>query len=74
MFMNLVGKSFRIIQAWLLGSIFRNDQLTFPTVGDFVSVKSSKNHKAQQRSTSSVQQVQYQSLKNNKFQQSSTGF
>jgi len=48
--------------------------LNFMTVGDFVSVKSSKNHKAQQRSTSSVEQVQYQSLKNNKFQQSSTGF
>jgi len=39
-----------------------------------VSVKASKNNKAQQLSTSSVQQVQYQSLKNNKFQQSSTGF
>lgn len=34
-----VACSFRIIQAWLLGLIFSNDQLTFPTVGDFVAVK-----------------------------------
>lgn len=50
------------------------------TVEDFVAgkaskkgaVQPSKNHKAQQRSTSEAQRVQYPSLKNNKFQQSST--
>src|SRR5215471_1065499 len=38
------------------------------TVGDFVAGKASKNHRAQQLSTNSLQQVQCQSLKNNKFQ------
>jgi len=37
-------------------------------VGDFVAVKASKDHKAQQDSMSRLQQVQHQSLENNKFQ------
>src|SRR5215471_21250660 len=48
--------------------------LTCVTGDDFVSVRASKSHKVQQLSTSEVQQVQYQSLKNKKFQQSSTRF
>jgi hypothetical protein len=44
------------------------------TVGDFVAVRASKNHKAQLLSIRSAQQVQYQSTKNNKFHQSSIGF
>jgi hypothetical protein len=38
------------------------------TVDDFVSVRASKNHKARRPSTGRLQQIQYQSLKNNKFQ------
>jgi len=38
---------------------------------DFVAVKASKNHKVLKLSTSGSQQVQYQSLKNLKFQQGS---
>ena len=37
-------------------------------MGDFVAVKASKDHKAQQDSMSRLQQVQHQSLENNKFQ------
>lgn len=51
-----------------------NNGLQFLTVGDFVAAKSSKNHKVQQRSTGGVQQVQYQLLKDNKIQQTSTTF
>ena len=40
----------------------------------FCAEKASNVNKSHQRSTSRPQQVQYQSLKNNKFQQSSTGF
>jgi len=43
-------------------------------VGKFVTVGASEFSKSQQLSTSEVQQVQYQSLKNNRLQQSSTGF
>jgi hypothetical protein len=39
------------------------------TVDDFVSVKASDFNKTQQLSTSGSQQVQYQSVINNKFQQ-----
>lgn len=40
-------------------------------VDDFVSVKAPKNPRVQQRSTGGMQQVQYQSPKNNKFLQNS---
>jgi len=62
----IVGKSGIILIGHIAGK--------FKTVGDFVSVKTSKNHKVQQLSTSDVQQVQYQSIKNNKIPQTSTGF
>ncbi len=39
------------------------------SVGKTVAVKASKNRRVQQRSTSSLQQVQYQSIRNNKVQQ-----
>jgi hypothetical protein len=39
------------------------------TVVDFVAAKASRILKAQQLSTSGLQQVQYQSLKNRKIQQ-----
>ena len=38
-------------------------------VGKFVTAKAPENHKIQQLSTSSMQQVQYQSLTINRFQQ-----
>jgi hypothetical protein len=41
---------------------------------DFVAVRASKNHRVPQLSTSTVQQVQYQSVRNNKLQQISTRF
>jgi hypothetical protein len=41
------------------------------SVGKNVTVKASNFNKAQQLSTNDLQQVQYQSLKNRKFQQSS---
>jgi hypothetical protein len=47
-------------------------QASFCLVGDFVALKASNNHKVQQLSTSRLQQVQHQSLRSNKFQQSST--
>jgi hypothetical protein len=40
-----------------------------PTVGDFVAVKASKNYRVQQLSTNRSQQVQYQSIRNNKVPQ-----
>ncbi len=40
-----------------------------PTVDDFVSVKASKFNKSQQLSTKGLQQLQYQSLRNNRFRQ-----
>jgi hypothetical protein len=40
-----------------------------PTVVEIVTVKASKNLKAQQLSTTGMQQVQYQSLKINNFPQ-----
>ncbi len=43
------------------GSLYR-------TVGKFVTVKASGFNKAQRLSTNGLQQIQYQSLKNNKFQ------
>src|SRR5262249_3805606 len=51
-----------------------SDNSTVLNVGDFVAVNASKNRRAQQHSTSGPQQIQYQSFKNNKFQQSSTRF
>src|ERR1035441_7750963 len=39
------------------------------TVGNFVTAKAPENHKIQQLSTSGMQQVQYQSLRINRFQQ-----
>lgn len=42
-------------------------------VGDFVAARASKNHRVPQRSTGWVQQVQYQSIRNNGVPQSSTG-
>lgn len=42
------------------------------TVGNSVAVKASKDRKAQQLSTSRLQQVQYQSLSNRRIQQIST--
>jgi hypothetical protein len=42
-----------------------------PTVGDFVAVKASNNRKVQQLSTNSKQEIQYQSIRNNKLQQNS---
>ena len=44
-----------------------------PTVDDFVAVKASKSHKVQRTSTSGLQQVQYQSVKNYKIPQRSIG-
>jgi len=44
------------------------------TVGKIVAAKASDFNKEQQTSTSGKQQVQYQSLRNNKFQQVSIGF
>jgi hypothetical protein len=41
---------------------------------DFVAAKSSKNHEVQQLSTSSVQQVQYQSVKSINFNRIQQGF
>ena len=43
------------------------------TVGNFVTVKAPENRKLQQLSTSGLQQVQYQSLRINRFQQISIG-
>ena len=40
-------------------------------VGNFVAVKAAKNHEVQQHSTSGPQRIQYQSVRNNKFQQAS---
>src|SRR5258708_26119131 len=44
-----------------------------PTVGKIVAAKASYFNKEQQLSTSDAQQVQYQSLGNNKSQQGSIG-
>jgi hypothetical protein len=44
------------------------------SVDDFVAAKASYFNKPQQLSTNGPQQVQYQSLENNKFQQVSIGF
>ena len=43
----------------------------FNTVGDSVAVKAIKNHKVQQLSTNGMQQVQYQSIGNNRIPQGS---
>jgi hypothetical protein len=45
----------------------------YKTVDDFVAAKASDFNKSQQLSTSGLQQVQYQSVRNNKFQQVSIG-
>jgi hypothetical protein len=52
----------------------RIDARQFLIVGDFVAVKASSRHKLQQLSTNRLQPIQEQSLKNDKFQQSSTRF
>lgn len=44
------------------------------SVGEIVAVKASKNRAVQQPSTNSLQQVQYQSLANNKIRQGPTRF
>ena len=51
-----------------------DDAASFATVGDFVAVKASKNHRVQRHSTIGLRRVQCQSFKNNRFQQSSTRF
>jgi hypothetical protein len=53
--------------------LVRNTTSNFRAVDDFVAAKASDFNESQQLSTSGMQQVQYQSLKNNSFQQSSTG-
>ena len=64
------GKIVGRIRIILIGNIASK----FKTVGDFVAVRTSRNHRVLQLSTSDVQQVQYQSIKNNRIPQSSTRF
>lgn len=69
----LVGRCERIVGNLETNNRIGNIAGKFKTVGDFVAVKASNNRRVQQLSTSGVQQIQHQSLKNNSFQQSSTG-
>jgi hypothetical protein len=60
-------RSFWFLRNWLL--VVKKRRLSEIAGGKFVTVKASKNRKIQQLSTSGLQQVQYQSLKNSKLQQ-----